>query len=1081
MNIKIILLQFLFFGSFVCFTQNSTESLKNRHQKLSFISKEIENKKYYIAIAKANEVKISSIIDKDTVNLLHAYRLLSKASFYNGNSKQYKQYEACLQNLAFTYGFHIDEGIVRKNKKFEGTIVIYDELKLLEDKKGQLNFAAISSPLFQNRYKNNFTLATENLIDLRENKFDWITKQPETLFNEDAVFWVKIKVTGSKIKRGRYLFHIGEYWAGSWDRIDLYSQASNKAVEHYKFGLALSKNQKDFKYNNNLFDLTLEKNEVKTLYIRLQGVRKNNKFTWRPTSIDLLMYEEGTFLELDGYYHIPTSITHLHNYNQPRRLNHIMNALTFIEDPNEQYSLNDVIHKWEKLNPNFSFWMQSKKPSAHYWAKLKLVNNSKNNISHSFMLPELWDDVTIYLPDSKNKYKELHTGSNLQHNQKTVAGLYNIFRINLQYKDTLSLYIKFKSNKKSYNSSTTLTKFEIAHFDEAQLWQDHNRQYLPSYILIGILLIQLLYYIINYIFNKENIHLYLILFFSGFLLKIVNDSNIFMYFQKNTLIFFVGEMISVIGLFKYIEIFIGLSISSPRVYKINRFIFIILIISYFFVLVNLLNQYLYTPLLVSEDPKIFLYTGYILLFGLINLFLQTSYAIIKRVEYSLPLFLFLMLSIISYAIPLNIFNTSLEEDQKRILSYVFLSLSSLQLILISAFRLKKLRKDQSEKEQAQASERAKHLFLANMSHEIRTPMNAIKGMTDILIRRNPNKDQEEYLDSIKQSSQSLLVIINDILDISKIESGKIELEQIPFSVFEIVDDVYTIMRFRAEEKGLEIKRALPSEKIYVKGDETRLRQILINLLGNAIKFTQKGVITISLSQEQSLDKLTLHFCVSDTGIGIPEDRMDMIFRSFEQAYSDTARTFGGTGLGLSICKKLVELHNGKIWVVSEPEKGSNFHFTITYERAQQIASEIESQEEDEKISRGLEGISILLVEDNAFNVIVAQEELGDAIKDVKIEVAENGIIAVEKFKSLDFDIILMDLQMPKMNGYEATAAIRALDKKSNLTPIIAMTANVLKEEVDECKRVGMEDFIGKPFDTKDLLNKIYKLLNKTND
>ena len=249
-------------------------------------------------------------------------------------------------------------------------------------------------------------------------------------------------------------------------------------------------------------------------------------------------------------------------------------------------------------------------------------------------------------------------------------------------------------------------------------------------------------------------------------------------------------------------------------------------------------------------------------------------------------------------------------------------------MLITAYYLKQLRKDQAEKEKAQASERAKHQFLANMSHEIRTPMNAIKGMTDILIRRNPKEDQKEYLDSIKQSSDSLLVIINDILDISKIEAGKIELEHEPFSIMELVDNVHTIMQFKAEEKGLGLKKDIPTEDLYVKGDATRLRQILINLIGNAIKFTEKGLVTTALKSEKVNDKLNLHFTISDTGIGIDKDRMDKIFKSFEQAYSDTSRKFGGTGLGLSISKMLVELQHGKIWVESEKGKGSQFHFTI---------------------------------------------------------------------------------------------------------------------------------------------------------
>ena len=360
-------------------------------------------------------------------------------------------------------------------------------------------------------------------------------------------------------------------------------------------------------------------------------------------------------------------------------------------------------------------------------------------------------------------------------------------------------------------------------------------------------------------------------------------------------------------------------------------------------------------------------------------------------------------------------------------------------------------------------------------------MNAIKGMTDILIRRNPKDDQKEYLNTIKQSSDSLLVIINDILDISKIEAGKITLEHEPFSVNDLIDNVHTIMQFKAEEKGLQLKKDMPTERLNVIGDDTRLRQILINLIGNAIKFTEKGVVTTTIKSEQVDKKVQLHFIVSDTGIGINEAYLDKIFKSFEQAYSDTSRKFGGTGLGLSISKKLVELHNGKIWVESEPGKGSQFHFILAYDLAETDTQDFQSENTDNNIAQKLKGISILLVEDNQFNAVVAQEELEDAIEGVTVEVAENGLIAVEKLKSSHFDVILMDVQMPTMNGYEATKAIRALDNEKAKTPIIAMTANVFKEEVDLCQQAGMNDFIGKPFDTNELLQKIYNLKTKSHD
>ena len=388
---------------------------------------------------------------------------------------------------------------------------------------------------------------------------------------------------------------------------------------------------------------------------------------------------------------------------------------------------------------------------------------------------------------------------------------------------------------------------------------------------------------------------------------------------------------------------------------------------------------------------------------------------------------------------------------------------------------------EAEKEKAKASEKAKHQFLANMSHEIRTPMNAIKGMTDILIRRKPKKEQLEYLNGIKKSSASLLIIINDILDISKIEADKIDLECIPFSISEVIKNVNTIMKFKTEEKGLELKTSIPKNIPEVLGDPNRLRQVLINLVSNAIKFTEQGSVTTDLQLIESEEEkgiINVHFTISDTGVGIEKESIEKIFNSFEQAYSDTSRKFGGTGLGLSISKKLITLQKGEIWVESEKGKGSQFHFTIPFKlntsKENTIAETAVINTENSAVQ--LKGISILVAEDNAFNAVVAQDELEDAIEDVTVVVAKNGAIALEQVKLGDFDVVLMDVQMPIMNGYEATHAIRAITNEKSKIPIIAMTANVLKEEVENCFEAGMNDFIGKPFDTEELLRKIYKLI-----
>ncbi|MBK9147840.1 MAG: response regulator [Flavobacteriales bacterium] len=387
---------------------------------------------------------------------------------------------------------------------------------------------------------------------------------------------------------------------------------------------------------------------------------------------------------------------------------------------------------------------------------------------------------------------------------------------------------------------------------------------------------------------------------------------------------------------------------------------------------------------------------------------------------------------------------------------------------------------EQEVARAERSEKVKEQFLANMSHEIRTPMNAIIGLTAMLRRGERLPGQDRYLDAIAQSSSNLLVILNDVLDLGKLEAGKVELERVAMDPRTVLGNVLDILRFKAEEKGLKLElRCSPEVPSHVIGDPTRLNQIMLNLVGNAIKFTEKGGVTIAVSvlfnehngvAEAGMDPITLRFSVRDTGIGIRQERINEIFEEFTQAYSDTTRKFGGTGLGLTITKRLIELQGGTVSVESTPEQGSTFTVEIPYAKVVGIAA-VDGREAAAPVI-SLEGKRILLVEDNEFNVMVAQDELQDAIPGVHIDVASNGRIAVEKASTGTYDAILMDIQMPEMNGFEATGAIRALPGDRGRVPIVAMTANVLKSEVDRCMAVGMNAFVPKPFERKDLLEKL---------
>ncbi len=381
-----------------------------------------------------------------------------------------------------------------------------------------------------------------------------------------------------------------------------------------------------------------------------------------------------------------------------------------------------------------------------------------------------------------------------------------------------------------------------------------------------------------------------------------------------------------------------------------------------------------------------------------------------------------------------------------------------------------------EKEIAEGNARTKSEFLSTMSHEIRTPLNGVIGMSNILLEENPRQDQIRNLEILKFSGENLLVLINDILDYNKLESGKVEFEAADFSLKNSTSSIIYAIGTKAKENNnellIDIGEDVPD---YVIGDPTRLAQVLNNLLSNAVKFTKNGTVTLSVKlNKEEEEKVTLDFAVTDTGIGIPLDKQAHIFESFTQASSSTTREFGGTGLGLAITKKLLELQESKIVLHSESGKGSTFSFTLELGRSMTKNTEnAPVKKVDEQTE--LRGTRLLLVEDNKINQLVANRFLDKW--DINYDVADNGAIALEKVQKNDYDIILMDLQMPTMDGYTATTKIRGLaDTKYHKLPIIALTASAMLEERDRVYTVGMNDYVTKPFNPNELYNVIVKYM-----
>ena len=369
--------------------------------------------------------------------------------------------------------------------------------------------------------------------------------------------------------------------------------------------------------------------------------------------------------------------------------------------------------------------------------------------------------------------------------------------------------------------------------------------------------------------------------------------------------------------------------------------------------------------------------------------------------------------------------------------------------------------------------KAKQQFLSNMSHEIRTPMNAIIGFTKVLLKTDFSAKQKEYLSAIKMSGDALIVLINDILDLAKVDAGKMTFEQTPFKMALSISAMIHLFEAKIQEKNLvlikEYDNRIPEVLV---GDPVRLHQIIINLVSNAVKFTTDGKIIVSvklLSEDD--EKVNIEFAVTDTGIGIPENKLDKIFENFQQASSGTSRLYGGTGLGLAIVKQLVETQGGSIRVTSKVEEGSTFSFTLSFQKTKEDA---ETDAGFAEIDSEVKNIKVLVVEDIALNQLLMKTLLDDF--GFEREIAPNGKIAIEKLQQESYDIILMDLQMPEMNGFEATDYIRNTMKSK--IPIIALTADVTTVDLAKCRAVGMNDYIAKPVDERMLYSKIVSLVKK---
>lgn len=749
----------------------------------------------------------------------------------------------------------------------------------------------------------------------------------------------------------------------------------------------------------------------------------------------------------------------------------ILNYSSLADVGHRNLSLQRVISDSAKLN----FKQQKGKlanlgfTSNNYWLKFAVKNSLKVPVLYYLETSEpITDNTNLYLIDEKGLVQKELNGDNLDFDRKSVASRKTLFKIELAAGQTKKAYLEIKND----GEKNTLPLYLIS---QQTLLKETYFYQLVMGIFYGILLIIAITYFFFYIALKENSFLYysLYVFFVG-LCQFTLDGFYHQYIGTgyswlNLHMVIISAIFSCYFFGKYSEVVLDLKEQNHTTFRLLQVLYIVLGIVFILIIVPGFLKYSYPAI------NLLTFIGMLLIF-------MAIFFIVKRKQ-TLDVFyaagIAILFICILFAILMNfgVFPENFSTDNIT-KPGIGLEIVALSLSMANRIRLLNSKKEELQSIALQKSEEmndVKSYFLSNMSHELRTPLNAILGLAAIMENNSTDPEVKANCEVIRYASHGLISSVNDILDFSKVEKGELELEKTEFKPYEILNRLASISKKQIEDKGLtfHFHTSLAADTLVI-GDPVRLEQIIYNLINNAAKFTSHGSVIFESKSSLNNGNLKLTVLISDTGVGIPSEKLDSIFGLFSQTTLDNKRRFGGFGIGLSIVKALVDLHDGKININSKPDEGTTCEIEINYPVVIKKEIPISTYPKDDD---HLSGKRILIVEDNPMNQMIIQMMLEDWNNTV-ISLANNGAECLEMMKTEHFDIILMDLQMPVMDGYEAITAIRKGETgrdKMNI-PIIVITADITKESKKRVFSVGANDYMNKPIDDKIMYQKISSIL-----